>query len=82
MRQEIVTQVKKTDSEVANKLGISRQSWQLYRTHPERFPEYRFLSALLDTPIWEDVIGYLRGRVSKEELVFKICDLQDGNNNG
>lgn len=70
----------KSDLEMAKMLGISRQLYQLYRTHPERLPDYPILTALLDSPLWEDVIGYLKGRVSKKQLINKIRELQDGKN--
>ncbi len=69
---------RKTDLAMAKILGISRASYQLYRTHPDRLPEYPMLTALINSPVWEEVIGYLKGRVTKKELMKRVCELQKG----
>lgn len=68
---------KKTDIEMARLLGISRPSYQLYRTHPDRFPDYPLLTSLLDLLGWDTIFGYLSGKVTKKQLVKKVCALQD-----
>ena len=52
-----------SDEKMASTLNCSRALWQLYRTHPERFPNFNLLRGIVTNypELCIDVIEYLRG---------------------